>query len=400
MEFLKTLGVNEFNPGACFGLDEWSETTDQGVIESHNPATGELIGSIYGASEADYERLMETAQSVFEEWRKVPAPQRGEAVRLCTEALRRNKDALGSLVAMEMGKIKPEGDGEVQEMIDIGDFAVGQSRMLYGLTMHSERPQHRMYEQWHPLGVVGVISAFNFPVAVWAWNAFISAICGNVTVWKPSSKVPLCMTAVQNICNEALKDGGFPPIFMSFAACGHDNDALSTNTVVDFLFQKGIVGAGQAQVDDIGLLERYRPGIVFETRRVAHRLHDVVIGAAAALAQGPDRHDARVPTGPGNPNAVVRLRGDGADHMAAVEYTGSGVLSSGVTGVGVDAVAVQRVGGVADEVIARCGQLAAQIGMIEQDTRVDNGNDHVGIAGGRVPGLWQIDQGIMPLLKV
>ena len=222
MEFLKKLGVNEFNPGACLGLDEWSETTDQGVIESHNPATGELIGSVYGASEADYEKMMETAQSVFEDWRKVPAPQRGEAVRLCTEALRRNKDALGSLVALEMGKIKPEGDGEVQEMIDIGDFAVGQSRMLYGLTMHSERPQHRMYEQWHPLGVVGVISAFNFPVAVWAWNAFISAICGNVTVWKPSSKVPLCMTAVQNICNEALKDGGFPPIFLSFAACGHD----------------------------------------------------------------------------------------------------------------------------------------------------------------------------------
>ena len=222
MEFLKKLGVNEFNPGACFGLDEWSETTDQGVIESNNPATGELIGSVYGASEADYEKMMETAQSVYEEWRKVPAPQRGEAVRLCTEALRRNKDALGSLVALEMGKIKPEGDGEVQEMIDIGDFAVGQARMLYGPTMHSERPQHRMYEQWHPLGVVGVISAFNFPVAVWAWNAFISAICGNVTVWKPSSKVPLCMTAVQNICNEALKDGGFPPIFLSFAACGHD----------------------------------------------------------------------------------------------------------------------------------------------------------------------------------
>ena len=185
MKFLEKLGVGEFNPGACFGHDEWSETTDQGLIESFNPATGELIGSIYGASEADYEKLMETAQSVFEERRKVPAPQRGEAVRLCTEALRRNKDALGSLVAMEMGKIKPEGDGEVQEMIDIGDFAVGQSRMLYGLTMHSERPQHRMYEQWHPLGVVGVISAFNFPVAVWAWNAFISAICGNVTVWKP-----------------------------------------------------------------------------------------------------------------------------------------------------------------------------------------------------------------------
>ena len=222
MEFLKNLGIKDFNPGAYFGNGEWSATQDQGVIESFNPATGERIGSVYGASEADYERVMETAQSVFEDWRKVPAPQRGEAVRLCTDALRRNKDALGSLVSLEMGKIKAEGDGEVQEMIDIGDFALGQSRMLYGLTMHSQRPQHRMYEQWQPLGVVGVITSFNFPVAVWAWNALISAICGNTTVWKPSSKCPLCCIAVQNICNQALAEGGFPPIFLSFMASGHD----------------------------------------------------------------------------------------------------------------------------------------------------------------------------------
>jgi aldehyde dehydrogenase (NAD+) len=222
MEFLKELGIDELNPGACFGPGKWSSTQDQGIIESVNPANGERIAGVYGASSDDYERIMETARRVFEEWRMVPAPRRGEAVRLCTEALRRNKDALGSLVSLEMGKIKAEGDGEVQEMIDIGDFAVGQSRMLYGLTMHSERPAHRMYEQWHPLGVVGVISAFNFPVAVWAWNAFISAICGNVTVWKASSKVPLCAIAVQNVCNQALEAGGFPPIFLSFAACGHD----------------------------------------------------------------------------------------------------------------------------------------------------------------------------------
>jgi aldehyde dehydrogenase (NAD+) len=222
MEFLQTLGIKDFNPGAYFGNDEWSATKDQGVIESFNPANGELIASVYGASKADYERVMETAQSVFEAWREVPAPKRGEAVRLCTEALRRNKDALGSLVSLEMGKIKAEGDGEVQEMIDIGDFALGQSRMLYGLTMHSERPQHRMYEQWQPLGIVGVITSFNFPVAVWAWNALISAICGNTTVWKPSSKCPLCCVAIQNICNQALKEGGFPPIFLSFMASGHD----------------------------------------------------------------------------------------------------------------------------------------------------------------------------------
>jgi aldehyde dehydrogenase (NAD+) len=220
--FLTTLEIEKFNPGAYFGNGEWSSTQDAGIIESINPANGEVIASVYGASAADYERVIDTAQSVFEEWRSVPAPRRGEAVRLCTEALRRNKDALGSLVSLEMGKIKAEGDGEVQEMIDIGDFALGQSRMLYGLTMHSERPQHRMYEQWHPFGIVGVISAFNFPVAVWSWNAFISAICGNTTVWKPSSKCPLCGIAVQKICNQALEEAGFPPIFLSFAASGHD----------------------------------------------------------------------------------------------------------------------------------------------------------------------------------
>jgi aldehyde dehydrogenase (NAD+) len=222
MEFLQTLGIEDFNSGAYFGNAEWSTTQDEGIIESNNPANGELIASVYGASAADYERVITTAQSVHEAWRRIPAPQRGEAVRLCTEALRRNKDALGSLVSLEMGKIKAEGDGEVQEMIDIGDFALGQSRMLYGLAMHSERPQHRMYEQWHPLGIVGVITSFNFPVAVWAWNALLSAICGNVTVWKPSSKCPLCCTAVQKIANQALEEGGFPPIFLSFMASGHD----------------------------------------------------------------------------------------------------------------------------------------------------------------------------------
>jgi len=144
------------------------------------------------------------------------APARGEAVRLVGNALRDHKDALGSLVSLEMGKIKVEGDGEVQEMIDIADFAVGQSRMLYGKTMHSERPEHRMYEQWHPLGLVGIITAFNFPVAVWSWNACIAAICGNVTVWKPSPKTPLCGVAVQKICNEALADLDLPPVFHLF----------------------------------------------------------------------------------------------------------------------------------------------------------------------------------------
>ncbi len=221
MDFLKQLGINDYNSGAYFGNGEWSTTTDAGIIESINPSTGEVIARVYSASDADYDRVIETAKNIFSEWRKVPAPKRGEAIRLVSNALREKKDALGSLVALEMGKIKAEGDGEVQEMIDIGDFAVGQSRMLYGLMMHSERPDHRMYEQWHPLGTVGIISAFNFPVAVWAWNAFLAAICGNISVWKPSPKGALCGVAVQNICNETLEANGFPPIFLSFMEHGH-----------------------------------------------------------------------------------------------------------------------------------------------------------------------------------
>ncbi len=219
---LETLGLKADNAGACFGPGQWSTTTDAGTIESINPSTGEVIARVHAASEADYERVMDQAVETARAWRQVPAPQRGEAVRLVTEALRKYKDPLGSLVSMEMGKIKPEGDGEVQEMIDIGDFAVGQSRMMYGKTMHSERPGHRMYEQWHPLGVVGVATAFNFPVAVWAWNALLSAVCGNATVWKPSPKGVLCCAAVQNIANEALEGTDFPPIFTSFMENGHE----------------------------------------------------------------------------------------------------------------------------------------------------------------------------------
>ena len=218
---LDALGLKSENPGACFGPGQWSTTTDAGRIDSINPATGEVIASVHAASEADYEKVMQQAVAAAREWRKIPAPGRGEAVRLVTQALRDHKDPLGSLVTMEMGKIKSEGDGEVQEMIDIGDFAVGQSRMLYGKTMHSERPGHRMYDQWHPLGVVGVVTAFNFPVAVWAWNALLAAICGNATVWKPSPKGVLCCAAVQNVVNKALEGADFPPIFTSFMEDGH-----------------------------------------------------------------------------------------------------------------------------------------------------------------------------------
>jgi aldehyde dehydrogenase (NAD+) len=213
---LENLGLSERNPGTYLGNGEWSGTSPDADIEVFNPSNGERLARVSPASAEDYESLMRRAAQVFTAWRATPAPRRGEAIRLCGEALRRHKDALGSLVSLEMGKIKAEGDGEVQEMIDIADFAVGQSRMLYGLSMHSERPGHRMYEQWHPLGLVGVISAFNFPVAVWAWNAFIAAVCGNVTVWKPSPKTPLSAIAATRICNEALRAGGFPEVFFLF----------------------------------------------------------------------------------------------------------------------------------------------------------------------------------------
>ena len=226
-DLLAKLGLKDVNPGAYFGDGKWSQTTDAGVLDSINPATGERIASVHTVNAQDYETVVAKAQEVFREWRQLPAPKRGEAVRLVTDALRENKDALGSLVSLEMGKIKAEGDGEVQEMIDIGEFAVGQSRMLYGNTMHSERPGHRMYEQWHPLGVVGIISAFNFPVAVWSWNALIAAVCGNTCIWKPSPKAPLCAIAVQNICNKALEDNGFPPIFLSFVE-GESNELSKT----------------------------------------------------------------------------------------------------------------------------------------------------------------------------
>jgi aldehyde dehydrogenase (NAD+) len=217
---LKALGLAGTESGTYLGNGEWSKTTDAGTIEVINPSTHEVLGRVNASSAADYETIVKRAQESFQIWRTTPAPRRGEAIRLCADALRKHKDALGSLVALEMGKIKPEGDGEVQEMIDIADFALGQSRMLYGNTMHSERPGHRMYEQWHPLGVIGIISAFNFPVAVWAWNAFIATVCGDISIWKPSPKTPLSAIASMKICNEALKAGGFPDLFFQFNDAG------------------------------------------------------------------------------------------------------------------------------------------------------------------------------------
>ena len=204
---MKHLGLEEVNNGTSTGLNSFSNGR---IIESYSPVNGELIGKVKASTAEDYEKVMQTAQDAYKSWRMVPAPKRGEIVRQMGEELRKNKEHLGKLVSYEMGKSLQEGLGEVQEMIDICDFAVGLSRQLYGLTMHSERPMHRMYEQWHPIGIVGVISAFNFPVAVWSWNTMIAWVCGDVCVWKPSSKTPLCAIACQNIISKVLKENNIP----------------------------------------------------------------------------------------------------------------------------------------------------------------------------------------------
>jgi aldehyde dehydrogenase (NAD+) len=227
---LTRLGLAETNPGAWSGSQGWSTSQESALLNIRNPATGTVIAQVRPASATDYDLVMSSAVETAAIWRAVPAPKRGEAVRLLGEELRKFKADLGTLVSLENGKILAEGLGEVQEMIDIADFAVGQSRMLYGNTMHSERPQHRMYEQWHPLGVVGIISAFNFPVAVWAWNSCLAAICGNVSVWKPSPKTPLTALAVQHLCNRVMKSAGLPPIFQLFIDGGNE---LATRFVDD-----------------------------------------------------------------------------------------------------------------------------------------------------------------------
>lgn len=209
MDFLKRLGIQAENAGTTTGT-KTLKTDSATLIESYSPINNSLIGSVYSTTEAEYEQVVSTAHDAFLTWRMTPAPQRGEIVRQIGDALRANKEDLGRLVSLEMGKILQEGLGEVQEMIDICDFAVGLSRQLYGLTMHSERPNHRMYEQYHPLGVVGVISAFNFPVAVWSWNAMIAAVCGDTIIWKPSEKTPLCAVACQNIIQDVLRKNNLP----------------------------------------------------------------------------------------------------------------------------------------------------------------------------------------------
>jgi aldehyde dehydrogenase (NAD+) len=204
-DFVKNLGIQALHSGAYAG--EWLPCTGK-VLTVTSPVDGKVIAEVQMAGAVEYEKVMQKTTETFKEWRMWPAPKRGEVVREIGESLRASKKELGRLVAYEMGKIVAEGEGEVQEMIDIVDFAVGLSRQLYGLTMHSERALHRMYEQWHPLGPIGVITAFNFPIAVWSWNAFLAMVCGDTVVWKPSSKTPLAAIAVQNICDSVLKKWG------------------------------------------------------------------------------------------------------------------------------------------------------------------------------------------------
>src|SRR5690606_27297576 len=208
MDFLKKLKVESMNQGSSTG-SQWLSSKG-GKIDSITPVDGSLIGSVEAADKDTYEAVISKAQQAFKEWRKWPAPKRGEIVRQIGEALRAKKEELGKLVSYEMGKSYQEGLGEVQEMIDICDYAVGLSRQLTGLTMHSERPGHRMYEQWHPLGLVGIITAFNFPVAVWSWNSMIAWVCGDVCIWKPSEKTPLCAVACQLIAQEVFERNGVP----------------------------------------------------------------------------------------------------------------------------------------------------------------------------------------------
>ena len=213
LEVLRKLGIEDINSGVCAGVDGWIQDDNGEALPSINPATNETIATVTQATASSYERAVTAAQTAFEKWRVMPAPKRGEVIRDLGNALREYKEPLGELVTLENGKIRSEGLGEVQEMIDICDFAVGLSRQLYGLTMHSERPGHRMYEQWHPLGPIGIITAFNFPVAVWSWNAAIAAVCGDTMIWKPSPTTPLTAIAVQHICNRVMAKHGVAGVF-------------------------------------------------------------------------------------------------------------------------------------------------------------------------------------------
>jgi aldehyde dehydrogenase (NAD+) len=251
-DFLRTLGIKENNSGTSTG-QEWLTDESASDITSHTPTDGSEIASVAVTTREQYDELVEKSAEAFKTWRMMPAPERGEIVRQIGLKLREYKEPLGKLVSFEMGKIYQEGLGEVQEMIDICDFAVGQSRMLYGKTMHSERPQHRMYEQWHPLGPVGVISAFNFPVAVYSWNAMIAAICGDTVIWKGSEKTPLCGVAVQNITAEVLKENDLPEgIFSLITGDRTVGEWLAEDERIPLISATGSIRMGKEVAQTVG----------------------------------------------------------------------------------------------------------------------------------------------------
>ncbi|MBK0369590.1 L-piperidine-6-carboxylate dehydrogenase [Flavobacterium agrisoli] len=242
-EILEELHIQAMNEGSSTGIQSFSSGE---IIQSFSPVDGQLIASVVASTEADYQKVIETAKKAFNEFKQIPAPKRGEIVRQFADKLRNKKEALGKLVSYEMGKSLQEGYGEVQEMIDICDFAVGLSRQLHGLTMHSERPNHRMYEQYHPLGIIGIISAFNFPVAVWSWNAALAWICGNVCVWKPSEKTPLCAIACQNIMAEVIKENNLPEGISSLINGDYQlGEYLTNDTAIPLISATGSTKMGK-----------------------------------------------------------------------------------------------------------------------------------------------------------
>jgi aldehyde dehydrogenase (NAD+) len=251
MDFLQILGIQSQNGGASTGINWISSNAP--IIDSYSPVDGNKTASVQSADGTAYETVMQAAVTAFQSWRMWPAPKRGEVVRQVGEALRQYKEPLGKLVSYEMGKSLQEGYGEVQEMIDICDFAVGLSRQLHGLTMHSERPKHRMYEQWHPMGVVGIISAFNFPVAVWSWNAALAWVCGNTTIWKPSEKTPLCGIAVQNIVAEVFRKNDVPEGVNCLVQGGREvGEWLSKDTRIPLVSATGSTRMGKIVAATVG----------------------------------------------------------------------------------------------------------------------------------------------------
>lgn len=290
---LQRLGIKEINSGATTGT-QWFETQGK-LIESTSPADGKLIAKIKEGSLEDYNRIVDIAHNAFKEWREVPGPKRGEIVRQMGEELRKYKEDLGMLVAWEMGKIYMEGLGEVQEMIDIADFAVGLSRQLYGLTIKSERAQHTMLEQWQPLGVVGVVTAFNFPVAVWAWNTMLALVCGDTVVWKPASKTLVCAIAVQNIMVDVLKRNNVPEGVISLIVAGSRTlgDAMLDDKRLPLLSVTGSTNVGRRVAEKVGkrlgrtILELggNNAVIVSKDANLDMALNSVVFGAVGTAGQ-------------------------------------------------------------------------------------------------------------------